>query len=95
MTALLIIAAALVGYGLFVLVSPVTGCRRLPQLRHQGTTAPPLPPVRRDRHSGRPGAPPSHRAVSAVRRPRVTGTATPPPLRPASAAAPTRAAPPP
>ena len=82
MTALLIIAAAVVVYALFVLASPVTGCRRC---RSYGTKGRRRRPCRRCDGTGirfRPGAPLLYRAISGYRRHRANGTLTRPPLRP-------------
>jgi hypothetical protein len=83
MTALLIIAAAITGYALFVLASPVTGCRKCLGFGTSGR--------RRRRPCGRcagtgirfrPGAPLLYRTISGYRRHRANGNLTPPPLRP-------------
>jgi hypothetical protein len=83
MTALLIVAAAIVGYALFVLASPKTGC---PKCRGFGTKG-----RRRRRPCSRcggtgirfrPGAPLLYRAISGYRRHRANGNLTLPPTRP-------------
>ena len=82
MTALLIILGAIIAYALFVLASPVTGCRRC---RGFGTKGRRRRPCRRCGGTGirfRPGAPLLYRALSGYRRHRASGTLTLPPLRP-------------
>ena len=82
MTAALIIAAAIIGYALFVLARPVTGCRRC---RGFGTKGRRRRPCHRCGGTGirfRPGAPLLYRAISAYRRHRANGNLTLPPLRP-------------
>jgi hypothetical protein len=84
MLALLIIAAAVTGYAVFVLASPVTGCRKC---RGFGART----GRRRRRPCGRcsgtgirfrPGAPLLYRTISGYRRHRANGNLAPPPLRP-------------
>ena len=83
MTALLIIAAAVTGYALFVLASPTTGCRRC---GGYGTrTGRRRRPCHRCAGTGirfRPGAVLVHRALSTARRARAKGDLTAPPWRP-------------
>jgi hypothetical protein len=82
MTALLLAAAAIVGYGLFVLASPTTACRRC---RGYGTRGRRRNPCHRCGGTGirfRPGAPLLYRAISGYRRHRASGDLTTPPLRP-------------
>jgi hypothetical protein len=82
MTALLIIAAAIVGYAVFVLASPVTGCRRC---RGFGTKGRRRRACRRCGGTGirfRPGAPLLYKALAGYRRHRANGDLTLPPIRP-------------
>ena len=82
MTVLGIIAAAVVIYALFVLASPVTGCRRC---RGYGTKGRRRRPCGRCGGTGirfRPGAPLLYRAISRYRHHRANGNLTRPPLRP-------------
>lgn len=83
MTALLIIAAAVTGYALFVLASPTTGCRRC---GGYGTrTGRRRRPCHRCAGTGirfRPGAPLLYRTISGYRRHRDSGNLTLPPARP-------------
>ena len=82
MITVLVIAAVITGYALFVLASPVTGCRRC---RSSGTKGRRRRPCRRCGGTGiqfRPGAPLVYRALSRYRRHRANGNLTPPPMRP-------------
>jgi hypothetical protein len=82
MTALLLAAIALIGYGLFVLASPTTGCRRC---RGNGTKGRRRRACHRCGGTGirfRPGAPLAYRAIAGYRRHRASGDLTMPPLRP-------------
>jgi DnaJ-class molecular chaperone len=81
-TTVLIIAAVIVGYFLFVLASPVTGCRRC---RGYGTKGRRRRSCHRCGGTGtrfRLGAPLAYRAISRYRRHRANGNLTLPPLKP-------------
>jgi hypothetical protein len=82
MTALLILAAALVGYALLALASPVTGCRRCRGFGARGRRRRPCHRCGGTGTRFRPGAPLIYRALSGWRRHRASGTLTLPPLRP-------------
>ena len=82
MITVLIIAAVITGYALFVLASPVTGCRRCSGF---GTKGRRRRPCHRCAGTGirfRPGAPLVYRAISRYRRHRANGNLTLPPMRP-------------
>jgi len=81
-TTVLIIIGAVIGYALFVLASPTTGCRRC---SGYGTKGRRRRPCRRCGGTGtrfRPGAPLLYRAISRYRRHRANGNLTLPPFRP-------------
>jgi hypothetical protein len=81
MTLIALIAAAIIGYFLFVLVSPVTSCRRCRGYGTKGRRRRPCHRCGGTGHRFRPGAPLAYRGISAYRRHRANGNLTLPPLR--------------
>jgi len=83
MIAILILAAAILGYALLALASPSARCRKCRGFGTKGRRR--RRPCARCQGTGirfRTGAPLIHRALSGYRRHRATGTLTLPPLKP-------------